>query len=436
MEQAPQIDQMDEKESIEKANTLIVEEKWGEAIALLNPFKEVGSLSTDGLHILAYCYSRIRKYNEAIRIYEALCGRFPNEAKWFYSLAYQYKSKKDVQGAIKAYEKCLELSPKWLEVLGELGLLYEEDGSTERALGFYRDGIQTYKAMKPDRQKELAPIYSKLVARTAKLICSGGNVTETNKNEAEGLFRESIAADPENQDTWYRLGDFYLGCGKYDDALQYLQKAESLAPKKEYIPHKIAQAHLKKGDYEQALKIYETIPRHKRTPYILQGMAQCFISKGEPKQGAYYHYLAAQREPEKWYHRRDLGLALADLGDRDQAIENLNIANQLFKKENGKDFAKILAKIDELKEMPKGESIVFEKPNAPVTTISYGTIARYISGKGYGFIKDENDGAEVFFHISKVKDRIELVPGLRVKFSRELGEKGPQAGKVWVVSER
>ena len=436
MEQAPLIDQMDEEESIEKAQALMAEEKWGEAISLLKPFKEARNLSINGLHILAHCYSRSKKYNEAISIYEGLRERYPNEAKWLYYLAYQYKSKKDVQGAINAYEKCLELSPKWLKVLGELGLLYEENGSTEKALETYRNGIQTYKAMKPDRQKELAAIYSKLSTRVAKLICSAGNITETDKNEAEYLFRESIAADPENSDTWYRLGDFYLECGKYDNAIQYLQKAESLSPKKEYVPHKIAQAHLKKGDHNQALKIYETIPHHKRTPYILHGMAQCLVNKGELKEGACYLHLAAQQEPEKWYHRRDLGLALADLGDRDQAIENLNIANQLYKKENGKDFAKILAKIDELKEMPKGESIVFEKPNAPVTTISYGVVTRYNSGRGFGFIKDENDGAEVFFHISRIKNRIEPAPGLRVKFLRELGEKGPQAGKVWVVSER
>jgi tetratricopeptide (TPR) repeat protein len=293
----------------------MVEEKWGEAISFLKPFKEVGDLSINGLHILAHCYSRSREYDEAISIYEGLHERYPNEAKWLYSLAYQYKSKKDVQGAIKAYEKCLELSPKWVKVLGELGLLYEETGSTKRALEIYHNGIQTYKAMKPDRQKELAAIYSKLSARAAKLKCAVGNITETDKNEAESLFRESIAGDPENSDTWYRLGDFYLECGKYDEALQYLQKAESLSPRKEYIPHKIAQAHLKKGDHNQALKIYETIPHYKRTPYILHGMAQCFVNKGDLKQGAYYFHLAAQREPEKWYHRRDLGLALAELGD-------------------------------------------------------------------------------------------------------------------------
>ena len=436
MEQAPQINQVDEKETIEKAQALMAEEKWGEAISLLKPFKEVGDLSINGLDVLAHCYSRSKKYNEAISIYEGLHERYPNEAKWLYYLAYQYKSKKDVQGAINAYEKCLELSPRWIKVLGELGRLYEENDTTKRALETYRNGIQIYKAMKPDRQKELAAIYSKLSARAAKLICSTGNITETDRNEVEYLFRESIAADPENSDTWYRLGDFYLECGKYDDALQYLQKAESLSPKKEYIPHKIAQAHLKKGDHNQALKIYETIPHHKKTPYILHGMAQCLVNKGELKEGACYLHLAAQREPGKWYHCRDLGLALADLGDRDQAIENLDIANQLYKRENGKDFARILAKVDELKEMPKGERIVFEKPNASVTTISYGVVTRYNSGRGFGFIKDENDGTEVFFHISRVKNRIEPAPGLCVKFLRELGEKGPQAGKVWAVSER
>ena len=436
MEQAPQINQVDEKETIEKAQALMAEEKWGEAISFLKPFKEVGDLSINGLDVLAHCYSRSKKYNEAISVYEDLHQRYPHEAKWLYYLAYQYQSKKDVQGAIKAYEKCLELSPRWIKVLGELGRLYEENDTTKRALETYRNGIQIYKAMKPDRQKELAAIYSKLSARAAKLICSTGNITETDRNEVEYLFRESIAADPENSDTWYRLGDFYLECGKYDDALQYLQKAESLSPRKEYIPHKIAQSHLKKGDHNQALKIYETIPHHKKTPYILHGMAQCLVNKGELKEGAYYLHLAAQREPEKWYHRRDLGLALADLGDRDQAIENLDIANQLYKRENGKDFARILAKVDELKEMPKGERIVFEKPNASVTTISYGVVTRYNSGRGFGFIKDENDGTEVFFHISRVRNRIEPVPGLLVKFSRELGEKGPQAGKVWAVSER
>lgn len=316
----------------------------------------------------------------------------------------------------------------------ELGKLYEEVCLSDKALKIYRNGIQIYTTLKPDQKKGLESIYSKVSTRVAKLICSDGNISESNINEAEYLFKEGITADPQNADTWYRLGDFILKAGKPDDAISYLQKAETLAPKKEYIPHKIAQAHLKKGDSDQALKIYETIPLYKRTPYILHGMAQCLLKNGKLKDGAYYLHMAAQREPDKWYHHRDLGLVLADLGDRDQAINFLDRANQLYKKEKGEDFAKILAKIEELKEMPKGESVIFEKLNAPITTISYGVVIKYNSEKGFGFIKDNNDGKNVFFHISKIKNQIIPKTGLNVKFAREIGEKGPQASKVWVIS--
>jgi len=329
----------------------------------------------------------------------------------------------------------LEIYPKWLKALAEVSTLYKEVGSIEKAFKACQNGIQVYKNMKPDRQKESAPIYSKLCTLLAKLICSKENRSESDVNEAEHLFKESISADSQNADTWYRLGDFLLETGRPDEAIQYLQKAESLAPKKEYIPHKIAQAYLKKGDPDQALRIYETIPHYKRTPYILHGMAECLLRNGKLKEGAYYLYVAAQREPEKWYHHRDLALALADLGDRDQAIDSLDKANQLYKKEKGKDFAKILAKIEEIKERPKGERIVFEKPDTSVTTISYGIVTKYNPERGFGFIKDNADGGNIFFHISKVKNRIEPAPGLSVKFSKEIGEKGPQASKVWMIDK-
>ena len=438
MEQDIDINQIDEKELLEKAKDLMSSESWREIISLLGPYHKAGKLSIEGLKIIGHSYSRNKDYNEAIVIYQDLSQKQPHEAIWPYCLAYQYLSKKDFQSAIETYEKCLLIYPKYLKVFAGLAKLYKEVGSTEKALKICRDGIQIYKTMKPDLQKQFVAIYSKICTEAAKLISSNENRTETDVNEAEYLFRESICADPQNADKWYHLGNFLLGVDKPDDALQYLQKAESLAPKKEYIPHKIAQAYLKKGDADQALRIYETIPHYKRASYILHGMAECLLKKGRLTEGAHYLYIATQREPEKWYHYRKLGLAFAELGDRDQAIETLDKANQLYKKENGKDFATILAKIEKLNEMPKGERIVFEKPDTSVTTISYGVITKYNSERGFGFIKDDSGETDVFFHISKVKNRmgyIEPTPGLRVKFAKELGEKGPQASKVWMISK-
>jgi len=162
------------------------------------------------------------------------------------------------------------------------------------------------------------------------------------------------------------------------------------------------------------------------------------IQKGQLREGAYHLFLAAQREPGKWYHLKDLGMTLSELGDRDQAIEILTKANHLFKKETGQDFIKILSKIEDLKLTTQKEHITFEKSEPHVTTISHGVITKYNSDRGFGFIKDEVDDSTVFFHFSKIKNMKrpeEIKQGLHVKFVKEKAEKGMQASKIWLGTE-
>jgi tetratricopeptide (TPR) repeat protein len=429
---------MNEQQLLENAKELLNTQNWQGVISLLEPFYSNGNIPIDGLKMLGHSFSRRKRYDKAIVIYQCLQRQQPNNAMWPYCLGYQYQSKGDVKVAIELYLKCLELYPKWLKVYAELAKLHKESGQLEKALKACRDGIETYKTTKSERKKEYTIIYAKLCTLAAKLITSVDNGTKTEVNEAEYCFRESVSADPQNGDCWYRLGDFLLASGKYDDSIPYFERAESLAPKKEYIPHKIAQAYLKKGDFEKALTIYERIPHFRRASYILRGMAQCLLKKGELRKGAVYLFMAAQREPDKWYHFRDLGLVLADLYDSVQAIEFLEKANQLYKQEQGKEFIKILSTIDELKTRPRGQRVIFEKPEASVTTISYGVVTNYNADRGFGFIKDTSDGSNVFFHISKVRmktDRVEIIRGLEVKFLKETAEKGPQAAKVWMIGD-
>ena len=55
-----------------------------------------------------------------------------------------------------------------------------------------------------------------------------------------------------------------------------------------------------------------------------------------------------------------------------------------------------------------------------------------LGDRGFGFIKDDTDGARVFFHISRVSGRTAPMIGVQAKYLRELGEKGMQAAKVWL----
>jgi len=221
--------------------------------------------------------------------------------------------------------------------------------------------------------------------------------------EAVKLLQESVAIEPNDADNWYRLGYAFS-------------------------------ASLEKGDPDQALKAYEQVPEHRRVPYILHGMAQCHMAKGEAMKAAKKLYQAMKREPKKFYHQWDFALALIALETKDQAIEALERANQLFGEEHGKNYQKAIAKLEEVRAtLAPGRHVSFDVPPSAVAEIRFGSVSNYNTERGFGFIRDEADDTNVFFHITRVQKRVTPKTGTRTKYVREVGEKGFQAAKVWLL---
>lgn len=63
-------------------------------------------------------------------------------------------------------------------------------------------------------------------------------------------------------------------------------------------------------------------------------------------------------------------------------------------------------------------------------TMARGTIKRLVAGKGFGFIKDDVNGQELFFHLSACRDFTALREGQAVTFERADSLKGPRAENV------
>ncbi len=334
---------------------------------------------------------------------------------------------KESSKAITAYEKCVQLYPEWLKAYHELGKLFESMGSVNEAILVYKNGIKMYKPMNSNAQKELSSIFSSLSLSAAKLFC------EMEPQEAETLFAASVCSDVSK--LWpVQYGSFLLKSNRPKEAMQPLQKAYELDQSKDYIPHKLAQAYLNMDDPDQALRVYETIPAHRRTPYIQTGMGKCFQKKGCYKDALALFYQASKKEPTKGYHFEHMGIALAALGDKNQAIACLTKCNSLFADEFGKVSSKILTRIEELRNLPHKQNVNLSDFDEPIPADSRGKITAYISERGFGFIEDEIDKQKVFFHIKKVKRGFEPSIGSRVRFLREEGEKGPMASRVWPVS--
>jgi cold shock protein len=60
-----------------------------------------------------------------------------------------------------------------------------------------------------------------------------------------------------------------------------------------------------------------------------------------------------------------------------------------------------------------------------------GKIKMFDEGRGFGFIKPDDGGVDVFFHVSALRDGDEITQGKAVKF--EIGF-DPKSGKTKAVS--
>ncbi|MFD9776193.1 cold-shock protein [[Kitasatospora] papulosa] len=61
-----------------------------------------------------------------------------------------------------------------------------------------------------------------------------------------------------------------------------------------------------------------------------------------------------------------------------------------------------------------------------------GTVKWFNAAKGFGFIEQDGDGAEVFAHFSNIADQSlrELLEGQKVTFDITQGPKGPLAENI------
>jgi tetratricopeptide (TPR) repeat protein len=142
-----------------------------------------------------------------------------------------FTNQRETSKAIQAYQKTLELDPKYVEAYNNLGILYQETGDWENARKAYRMAL------------DVNPDYEKALNNLGILYYRQGKY-----EESLDFFQRALAVNPQNVEGHINLGVLFKKRGRLDQAMESFQRALALNPYRGEIHYNLGLV------YEQAQK--------------------------------------------------------------------------------------------------------------------------------------------------------------------------------------
>jgi tetratricopeptide (TPR) repeat protein len=207
----------------------------------------------------------------AIEQYEQIVRLQPDSMDDHLLLGRLYRLNNDLQKAESEFKIAVKLQPDSEEAVTTLAYLYNELGDTARAaqvlssvpnpersaklysaLGYtheqqkqYKEAIDAYRhAIELDRDNLDA------IRGLAQNLLNDGQA-----DAALEQYKVIADANPEDAQTYVRIGEIYRKQGKYDLALESLKKAETMVPDSLEAPYDVAAIYQAQGRYDEAIPI-------------------------------------------------------------------------------------------------------------------------------------------------------------------------------------
>jgi pilus assembly protein FimV len=265
------------------------------------------------------------KVEQAIREYEKLLKKNPNDANTINRVGDLYGRVGQIDKAVELYERIAEhftqdgfttkaiailkkinrLAPQRLDIFDRLAELYLQQGLMVEAKSQYQILADWY--IKSGAHDKAVDIHRKLVQvdpnnhmahlRLADLLMNGGDVSEAlgvynrlgqvllerNKlDEAERLYRHALDQDPPDGDFLAPLCDALLDSGRTATAREFLQAAVQRSPDAPVLRLLEVRAHLAFGESDDALaKARAAFADQPDDPEVRCLVARALLSTGE-----------------------------------------------------------------------------------------------------------------------------------------------------------
>ncbi|NEQ41063.1 MAG: tetratricopeptide repeat protein [Okeania sp. SIO3I5] len=217
------------------------------------------------------------KFYEAIATCEEIISLKPD------AVAYQIMGKtwvemNQIEEALAAYEKCLELKPNFAEVYVSLGELYVQQERHSEAITAYQKAIKFAPDLKDgyrnlvevllaqgkvDEAEELscnALIQHPSWATPEEFCTLGKGLIEEGKTE-QGItcFEQAIKLDPKLWEAHYSLGEIFSSQENWDEAVKYYRQVVELNPESIESYYGLGKALAEKEEWQEAIFCYQQI---------------------------------------------------------------------------------------------------------------------------------------------------------------------------------
>ena len=259
----------------------ILNQDFFRVIKLLEEFKSDNKLSFDGYRMLLISYSNIEDYKREFDLSSEIMEKFPFESFGYESLAISYLESGDYIEAIEILNKAIKVFPEEYYFYYYLGLCYRNSSKNNEAISYFLKALKINPELK-NVMHELAKLYNLesnyessdslftllleknvndaiIMNDYAYLISERQDATLQRLNFALELSHNVISIVPDSPEYLDTIGWIYYKIGKYEKALDYLLKSQSMDKQNSIILEHLGDVYFKLEKYEKALNIYNQI---------------------------------------------------------------------------------------------------------------------------------------------------------------------------------
>jgi tetratricopeptide (TPR) repeat protein len=215
-----------------------------EAIAALNAAAALNEEDLQAHYLLALIYSSQRDYDRAAEEYEKILTRFshndPNNIEIYGYLGQLYYSQQKYDKAIVQFQRILTIQPDNTDVMYMLGSLFLEVSDRDSAIDQFKKAI------------EIDPNHDGCLNSLGYVYAEDG----VHLDQAQALVERALNINPQSGAYLDSLGWVYYKKGLYQQALTYLQKADSFIKDPVIYDH-LGDVYLQLNEIENARKYWK-----------------------------------------------------------------------------------------------------------------------------------------------------------------------------------